>query len=685
MKLKATILTLLFWGLMNITAQSQVKFPLNMQLADSLETILPSTSGKEKIDLLNKISYALIRHYSNRSDSLASLSVQLARTIDYQNGLANALFCKGTNDYIMGDFIEGIDVLNEAAELFKEAGDTAMIIDTYYQIAAIIFFSLTDLSEGLRLVQKCLEYAIESGDKRREAQMYSSIQYLYNMKGDNKKSFQYLQYYTRIAAHQSVPKSEKVMVIAAYGRNYSIKGDFHNAIERYLTAWQMVNPDDVEERAYLSQLANYLGEAYLNSGMADSALYYFKYGMMLARKHQNYYGSTFNALGIAKLYLGKHQFNQSECYCDSVLFFGKKIDSIGSFYGIKEYAKFLGMSGELYVPLNKEYKRYLSWRMMSGAYQMLIKINEARNNFKNVVDINKSYRRILDSIQAFQKQKELLDLQYKYQTRQKDDQIQLLSKENQIQSFKIRQNSLLLFSFIAISVLVVLIFILTLRQNKIRSERKVADFKQRLLRSQMNPHFIFNSLTSVQDLILQQDAVKASVYLSRFSDLVRNILNNSMEELITLEEEISTIENYLELQKIRFPEKFDYVIEIDEKLNPESISIPPMLAQPFIENAIEHAFRQMTTKGFIKLSFKKGKKSLSIIVEDNGIGRKKAQELKNHFEKDHKSMATIITSERIMTINKKRKRKIRFDIIDLEDNEGKATGTKVIFEIPLSI
>jgi sensor histidine kinase YesM len=95
---------------------------------------------------------------------------------------------------------------------------------------------------------------------------------------------------------------------------------------------------------------------------------------------------------------------------------------------------------------------------------------------------------------------------------------------------------------------------------------------------------IFNSLTSIQNFILQQDDIKASIYLSRFSDLVRNILNNSQEEYINLEAEISTIENYLELQKIRFPDKFDYTIEVDERINPESLRIPPMLAQPFIEN-----------------------------------------------------------------------------------------------------
>jgi sensor histidine kinase YesM len=237
----------------------------------------------------------------------------------------------------------------------------------------------------------------------------------------------------------------------------------------------------------------------------------------------------------------------------------------------------------------------------------------------------------------------------------------------------------------AISVLLLFVLILLLRQNRINSGRKVAEFKQRLLRSQMNPHFIFNSLTSIQNFILQHDDIKASVYLSRFSDLVRNILSNSLVEMITLEEEINTIENYLELQIIRFPEKFEYKINIDESLNLESINLPPMLTQPFIENAIEHGFKHIEHKGQIDLNFIKNADYVVIQISDNGIGRQKSREMKSQEEKDHQSMATLITTERIVTISKKLKQKIHFEIIDIKDETGKVAGTKVIFKIPMHV
>ena len=680
--LKCIVVIFLFGFLYN-PLHAQVNFPLNQHLADSLESLLPSASGKEEIDILNGISYSLIRHYSSQSDSLSSISVQLAKEIGYKEGLAKALFCKGTNDYINGNFIEGLELLYHAVDLYIDLGDTAMIIDTYYQIGAVTYFSLTDMKEGIRLINECLRYSIEAKDKLRAAQMYSTLQYLYAISGNGDMALHYIELYDEIAKSISTPYLEQTMVKAAWGRNYTLKGDFKKAIPYYFAAMSMVDPDDIEERSYLSQLCSFIGDAYVNLGKSDSAIIFYHKGMKLDCKHQHFYGSVINALGLARLYFAKKDFKNSTIYCDSVLYFGKRIALIGSFYGIKENAKLLGMSAELYIPMNKEFKRFLAWRMMSGAYQMLIQIKEQQENYKEVYLLSKSSESVQDSIANFQKRTEILDLQYKYQAGQKDDEIKLLSQENQIQSFKISRSRLILFSVIAISILLLFILILVSRQNSIKSGRKVAEFKQRLLRSQMNPHFIFNSLTSVQDFILQQDGIKASIYLSRFSDLVRNILHNSQQEFIKLEEEISTIENYLELQKIRFPDKFDYSIEVDQQVNSESLRVPPMLAQPFIENSIEHGFKQKEDKGQINITVRQNKHGLLIQIADNGIGREAATRMMKAQSPDHKSMATSITLERINVLNRKKKRKISLDIIDLKSETGEASGTKVVIEIPL--
>jgi sensor histidine kinase YesM len=225
-----------------------------------------------------------------------------------------------------------------------------------------------------------------------------------------------------------------------------------------------------------------------------------------------------------------------------------------------------------------------------------------------------------------------------------------------------------------------LFLLLFFLRKRLMAEQKSILMEQRLLRAQMNPHFLFNSLASIQNYIINEDSDKASIYLSRFSQLVRNILDNSLEEFVPLEKEVETIQNYLELQKVRYAGKFDYTIDID--IDTEITMIPPMLAQPFIENAIEHGIRHKTGPGQIDIRFHLEDGYIRFEVEDDGVGREKALEIEATQGRKHRSMATSITIDRLKAINKKLRQKIRLEIIDLKDANGKACGTRVRFGIP---
>jgi len=198
----------------------------------------------------------------------------------------------------------------------------------------------------------------------------------------------------------------------------------------------------------------------------------------------------------------------------------------------------------------------------------------------------------------------------------------------------------------------------------------------------MNPHFLFNSLSSIHNFIIQRNSTKAAEYLLKFSKLVRNILDSSVKDYVLLDKEISTIENYLELQKIRFSDKFDFAIKVDESINTESTNIPPMLLQPFIENSIEHGFKYKETKGNISITFKLENGIVIVDLIDDGIGREKAQEILFDENREHKSLATAITKDRIRVLNIKRKKKITLNILDLHNDNGEPSGTRVTFEIP---
>jgi LytS/YehU family sensor histidine kinase len=204
------------------------------------------------------------------------------------------------------------------------------------------------------------------------------------------------------------------------------------------------------------------------------------------------------------------------------------------------------------------------------------------------------------------------------------------------------------------------------------------------LRAQMNPHFIFNSLNSIQKYILKNEHFEASQYLTKFSRLIRLILDHSNQNSISLNSEIEMLKLYVEMESLRFDNKFDYKIITDENLQPDMVEIPSMLVQPYVENAIWHGLLHKETKGTLQLSFTKGEKNnLVVAIEDDGIGRQKAAELKSKQVLKKKSYGMQITEDRIAIINRVQHINATSAITDLEDENGNARGTKVELNIPL--
>lgn len=223
------------------------------------------------------------------------------------------------------------------------------------------------------------------------------------------------------------------------------------------------------------------------------------------------------------------------------------------------------------------------------------------------------------------------------------------------------------------------ILIISLRGLNLKLKR----VEQQLLLSRINPHFIFNSLTAIQSFIFRQDILQAGRYLSIFAKLVRYLLENSRLETTTIEREIKTLRLYFDLQTLRFEGKFDYRIEIDESLDIEGLTIPPLLTHPFIENSIEHGFIQLSEKGVIIVRFKKAERSIIIEVEDNGIGIEQSKLIHIQSGKNHQSIATEITFERLKKIRQISNLKIGLDIVDLNTLDLSKQGSIVRFNIPV--
>lgn len=235
-----------------------------------------------------------------------------------------------------------------------------------------------------------------------------------------------------------------------------------------------------------------------------------------------------------------------------------------------------------------------------------------------------------------------------------------------------------------IHLLVLLLAIVFLILSRRKLKRTILRYEQQLLLSQMNPHFVFNSLTAIQSFIFRNEPHTASKYLASFAKLTRLILENSRAELCSIEREITTLKLYLDLQKLRFDNRFDYSIEVDEKIDPSSMLIPPMLAQPLIENAIEHGLSGIDWPGEVIIRYiLSDSKHITIEVEDNGIGIEKSKEKQLITGKKHKSLATEITGERIKNLNKLGNSGIKLNVLDktLSLKNGRGTIAQIVIPI----
>lgn len=220
------------------------------------------------------------------------------------------------------------------------------------------------------------------------------------------------------------------------------------------------------------------------------------------------------------------------------------------------------------------------------------------------------------------------------------------------------------------------------QQQQLQLEKEVLELEQKALRLQMNPHFIFNALNTIQAMISSNDAKTARYFLAKFSKLMRQILDNSRKQSIPLEHEIETLNNYLAIEQFCHGNRFEYHIEVDEELDQEDIQIPPILLQPFVENAIVHGVSQKERGGKITVAFRDAGSFLCCSIEDNGIGRKAAELVKSQRDQKHKSAALIITQERLDNLNQ-REGVGSINIEDLQDAEGNPAGTRVVVRIGL--
>jgi len=484
-----------------------------------------------------------------------------------------------------------------------------------------------------------------------------------------------------------------------------INGEYEKAVETYFEVMKFFEKKN--NRKGMSGVALNLSNVYFEMDNIPLAMKYQKKSLALKKEVKDTLGVALLYTNIANLFV--ERFSNT----DSASFYLKKsakllkaINEKKRYMQVLQNIAMLKLERKEYKEARKGLNEVLLFYKKDGDQSQIINTlwaigvlnyftenqNEAEKNIKECLRINKKIGNEKNSLELhnqlsliYEKQEkyklaleELADMESKYENIKKEKQIESQNHKLELQKRNLKEKNL--FIVVAVLLLIILIilgyFYFRFQHKKNIMEKNESD--QKLLKSQMNPHFIFNALASIQNYMLSNEPKKASSFLSNFSSLSRAILTNSSKEAISLEEEIKMTTDYLILEKMRKSGGFDYNVIFDEEEDIEFISIPPMMIQPFIENAIKHGLANVTEKGQIDIKFTCLEKLVQIEVVDNGIGIDSKTEIK---DKQHKSMAMDIFKKRVVLLEKKYKTKLKYSSTDLK-KEGKH-GTKIYLELPI--
>jgi tetratricopeptide (TPR) repeat protein len=320
---------------------------------------------------------------------------------------------------------------------------------------------------------------------------------------------------------------------------------------------------------------------------------------------------------------------------------------------------------------------------LSWVYQDMSSMFVRKGQYEQAYNYYTLYKTFSDSVGTSRYRRGLEQARMLYETERKQQELQILS-------IRLKQHQYIFYAIAVFVGLLLVIASLVFRQIRVNTRRRIAEMNQKIaemtqknLRQQMNPHFIFNTLNSIQYYMYQHDKIATNDYMTKFSQLMRKTLENSQHTAIPIKDELEALNLYLELEALRFKNKFFYTINIDDDIDVVMHKIPTMLIQPYVENAICHGLMNREEPGNLLIDLKLEEKAIACTIVDNGIGREAALKIKNNNSNQHHSLGTTITESRLKLVNSLYGSSMKIEYEDLKSEVGIALGTKVIIHIPI--
>lgn len=686
---------------------------------DSLKNVLPRLQDSARVDCLNELSRSYceieLPAMFDTAWQFAKQAYTAATEINYTKGLGDACLRYGLlAQWHHWNVVEMEKYFAEAISWYEKTRYHEGLGHAYLGLGraarglgTAVFNPASTVEKARQAFEQAVIHFSKVNNRIMLAELTDQFGLLYNEKGD------FENYFENIKKGLKVKKEigdNRGMIWSFYrlAYVYLTVGDYETALDYLRQSYHQA-----QSQAIPWHIGRTMGDVFLALKNFDSSLYYYQDIF----KHLPGDGTTTAAIG--KLHLIRKEYDTAVTYLQNAIIILESTNSDGklmwalvdlakSHIGLKQYTKALQYTRQSFVlamrwdakdvlqaAFENYYNVYYALKQKDSAYFYLQKSVSLKDSLQNA-------RVKLQNI------KKLALYKAEAKEEQQQARIALLNKDNLIKHQQLQKEALmkkiLIGSLVAFALVGVVIFrnIILQRKNekhrresaenelqiqKLESEKSKAELQQQAtelemqaLRAQMNPHFIFNCLSSINRFILKNESETASDYLTKFSRLIRMVLNNSKQNLILLDDELEMLRLYLDLERLRFKNSFDYSIVFHNNFDISFIFVPPLLLQPFAENAIWHGLMHKEGQGSLQIAFELENNRLLCHITDNGIGRKKAEALKSRSAEKQKSMGMQITAERLALLNKDVEQ-TTFNIEDLVDNEGQAAGTRVTLKI----
>ena len=677
---------------------------------DSLKKILPLLKDTSRIDCINELSFQYTRLLIRDSaEYFESLAYKESEKINYVHGIAEAVTNQsGIIEYFDNDFIQGEALARRSLALFEKTNNKRGIENTTINL----FFSLfaqSKYDEAYIIALKKCEDSKRLNDSFQMINALENLAMILDKEGNYDSAF----YFYKQAQNIATISKNKLLIsdlLYSFGTLYKAIGDYETAINYYRKVFQTDTRETIQNRidnSYETWIRMEFAELLSLRAQFDSAWHYynlFDTSKITTKDLRIYLVSTGETYLLQKNYnealpnllrgLEIHRkLNDRNEIKRTLLDLAKTYFELGDNILALQYAR-----EGLEMSLQTKSRQFIR-----NGYQILYLVYDRLNKIDSAYFYYKKYIAIKDSVVSDQTKGRYAAYKYEEEINSLNDARLISQQKLKIQQQQLAQGALErkigLAVFIGLLLMGGIAFrnILLKRKHekthrelaenelkiqKLETQQQLSELEMQALRAQMNPHFIFNSLNSINRFILQNNRQQASEYLTKFSKLVRLILQNSQTSLITLESELEALELYLELEALRFNNRFSYKISVSDDIDSEVVKVPPLIIQPYTENAIWHGLMHKESKGNLEIEIYREDNVLFCKITDNGIGRKKAGELKSKSAATNKSMGMRITADRIKILNREDEHESTVTVNDLVAADGSAGGTEVIIKIP---